>query len=159
MSRTTALPLTLEWLKAQLVASAAWVAWCGGDADRAAQSVYLIEAPPTAPMPLAICDFDLGVRLTRDDVAPDASFTLRGSLLLRFMAEADAAPTVMIDLVEQMNRVLDDLSKAATDGGTSSLLTEIELLDGPSRVRAIDRQRSCDGVDCLWRLGFERWPA
>lgn len=147
----------LARLRAMVAGSAGWQAWTGAaDADEAATSVHLLEAPREAATPLCLIDFADGFERRRLSITNGKPFAQRGALVAYFRdaVAADHDPVeAAYAFANRLGAVWRDLELSA---GTAGALpaTLITLAAAPRRSPS-DRRGHADLFEAALALTWE----
>jgi hypothetical protein len=157
---TGRLSTSLHAVRDALIASPAWLAWCGA-APAAAADAYLVASPARVPRPHAIIDLDpSSFRRTRDGqtIGP---FVHRGGVMLYLAAPVAAGLSDLdatTDYGNHVDAVLLDLESAPGLGGAGTVLNGISLMGGPTRIEAQLRDKHGDEIEAQFLLDVTVWP-
>ena len=157
---TGRLSLSLHAVRTALIASPAWLAWCGSS-PAATADAYLVAAPARVPRPHAILDLDPGsFRRTRDGqtIGP---FIHRGGVMLYLAAPVTAGLSeidAVTDFGNKADAILSDLESAPGLGGVGTVLNGISLMGGPTRIEVQLRDKHGDEIEAQFLLDVTVWP-
>ena len=152
---------SIHTIRDAMIANAAWISWCGG-AIQAAADTYLVACPEGIRRCHALIDLDPGTFQRTRDGQTVGPFIHRGAVMLYLAApvtpgldENDA----VTEFLNHADAVLSALEIAPALAGQSPVLNGISLAGGPTRIERQVRDKHGDMIEAMFLLDMAELPS